>query len=75
MRTVEQILDSFDTSDLPRFNRDQFLVYCNFMMFENNGTNTPPAVVTEQYYRSLFKYIEMLYEEQFEKEFLDNLAS
>ena len=75
MRTVEQILDSFDTSDLPRFNRDQFLVYCNFMMFENDGTNTPPEVVTEQYYRSLFKYIEMLYEEQFEKEFLDNLAS
>lgn len=73
MRTVEQILDSIETFDLPLFDRNDFLLYCHFMMFETDGTNTPPEVVTKQYYRSLYKYIEMLYEEQFE--IINNTAS
>ena len=58
---IEELLDRVDTSDFVGFNRQNFLIYCNYMMFEEGPQ---PTVVLEEYYRSLYKFIEMLYEEE-----------
>ena len=71
-QTVEQIIDSIDTYTLPMFDRADFLLYCNFMMFD---VGRPPTVI-QPYYWTLYKQIEMFYEEQFEKDyFIENLAT
>lgn len=58
---IEEILDRIDTSELVGFNRENFLIYCHYMIFQDGPQ---PSVVLEDYYRSLYKCIEMLYEEQ-----------
>lgn len=64
MRRIDQILDTLDTSQMHKFDRTNFLLYCNYMMF-NTIKSAPPDVPVEEYYRSLYKHIEMIYEEQF----------
>jgi hypothetical protein len=64
MLSIEELLDTVDTSELVQFNKNNFLIYCNFMMFDNDGIKTPPDIKCEEYYRRLFKHIEMLYEDQ-----------
>jgi hypothetical protein len=64
MLSVEQILDIIDTSQMNKFNRTDFLIYCNYMMFITIKT-IPPKVELQPYYRSLYKHVEMLYEDQY----------
>lgn len=64
MLSIEELLDTVDTSELYKFDRANFLIYCNFMIFDNDGVKTPPDIKCEEYYRGLFKHIEMLYEDQ-----------
>ncbi len=64
MLSIEELLDTVDTSGFFQFNKTNFLIYCKFMIFDNDGTTTPPDVICEDYYRTLFKHIEMLYEDQ-----------
>ena len=69
MLSVEQILDSIETYNLPLFDRADFLLYCNFMMFDVGR----PSTFTQPYYWTLYKQIEMFYEEQID--FIENLAT
>lgn len=64
MLRIDQILDYFDTSQMHKFNRTDFLVYCNFMMF-STCKSVPPKVELQPYYRELYKHIELIYNEQF----------
>jgi hypothetical protein len=64
MLRIDQILDTLDTSQMYKFDRTDFLVYCNYMMF-SSSKSIPPKVELQPYYRSLYKHIEMVYEEQF----------
>lgn len=64
MRRIDQILDTIDTSQMHKFDRTDFLIYCNFMMF-STVKSAPPKVELQPYYRELYKHIEMIYEEQF----------
>ena len=68
MLSIEELLDSVDTSDLFQFDRANFLIYCRFMMFDNDGVKTPPDIICKNYYRGLFKHIEMLYEDEIIRE-------
>ncbi len=62
MLRIDQLLDRMDTSQLYMFDRRDFLLYCDHMMF---GTYLPDIQI-QKYYRPLYKHIEMLYEEQFQ---------
>jgi hypothetical protein len=62
MLRIDQILDRIDTSQLHMFDRSDFLLYCEHMMY---GTYLPDIPI-KKYYRPLYRYIEMLYEEQFQ---------
>jgi|688.fasta_scaffold2633327_1 hypothetical protein len=63
MLRLDQILDRIDTSQMYMFDRADFLLYCDHMMF---GVYLPDIPI-QPYYRALYKYIEMLYEEQFQR--------
>ena len=60
MLTIDQILDTLDTSTLPNFDRTNFLIYANYMMF-STVKSIPPKVKCEDYYRALYKQIETMY--------------
>jgi hypothetical protein len=62
MLRIDQILDRIDTSQMYKFDRTDFLLYCNYTMF---GSSLPD-IPTQPYYHSLYKYIEMIYEKQFD---------
>ena len=68
MLRIDQILDRIDTSQLYMFDRNDFLLYCDHMMF---GEYLPDIVI-QDYYRPLYKYVEMLYEDQFQVYVLHN---
>jgi hypothetical protein len=59
MRSIEQILDTIDTSNLHNFDRTNFLIYANYMF--STIKTPPPNVKCEDYYRTLYKHIEKLY--------------
>jgi hypothetical protein len=68
MLRLDQILDRIDTSQLYMFDRHDFLLYCDHMMF---GTYLPDIII-QDYYCHLYNHIEMLYEDQFQKYILHN---
>lgn len=68
MLRMDQILDRIDTSQMYMFDRRDFLLYCEHMMF---GTYLPDILI-QDYYRDLYNYIEMRYEDQFQKYVLHN---
>ena len=51
--------------------RRNFILYCEFMMFDNDINNQPPDMLKyeniKDYFRSLFKHIWSLYEEDFQE--------
>ena len=61
MNTLEQYVDMLETRKFPNFNRANFLIYLDFMLHRKGEQ---PNVETQSYYRSLFKDIEMLIEEE-----------
>jgi hypothetical protein len=63
MLRIDQILDRIDTSQMYMFDRDDFLLYCDYMIL---GTPIPPDITIQHYYRTLYRYIEMMYKKQFE---------
>jgi len=67
MLRIDQILDRIDTSQMYMFDRTDFLLYCNYKMF--NTYKSIPDVPIQPYYPSLYKHIEMVYEEQFQQFF------
>lgn len=69
MLRVDQILDSIDTSQMYMFNRRDFLLYCDHMMFYTYL----PDIPIQNYYYSLYKHIELIYEKQFDDAFLQSL--
>ena len=71
MLRIDQILDRINTSQMYMFDRTDFLLYCNYMMF-STSKSIPPDVPIQNYYRSLYKHIEMVYEEQFNEVFLNS---
>lgn len=62
MLQIDEILDLIDTSQMYMFNRRDFLLYCDHMMFY---TDLPDGPI-QNYYHGLYKKIEKLYEEQFQ---------
>jgi hypothetical protein len=60
MLTIDQILDTIDTSNLYNFDRTNFLIYANYMLFSTTKS-IPPKVKCEDYYRTLYKHIESIY--------------
>jgi len=63
MLTIEQILDTLDTSTLPNFDRTNFLIYANYMF--STIKTIPPDIICEAYYRRLYKHIKKIYDRQF----------
>ena len=68
MLRIDQILNCIDTSQLYMFDRSDFLLYCDHMMF---GTYLPDILI-QDYYHTLYKHIEMIYEKQFNDNFLQS---
>lgn len=64
MKTLEQYVDMIDVKDFSNFNRANFLIYLDFMLYREGEQ---PKVEIEPYYRSLFKTIEMYIEEEMMK--------
>lgn len=60
MRSFEAILDDLDVSQYKDFNRKNFLIYLKFMMMGGDE----PTVETFDYYRYIYKHIEMVWEEE-----------
>lgn len=60
-RSFEQILDSLDLSHRPDFNRKDFLIYLKYMMV---GGEEEPDVEVHDYYRYIYKHIEMVWTEE-----------
>jgi hypothetical protein len=71
MLRIDQILDRINTSQMYMFDRTDFLLYCNYRMF-STSKSIPPNVPIKPYYRSLYKHIETIYEEQFNEVFLNS---
>jgi hypothetical protein len=71
MLRIDQILDRINTSQMYMFDRTDFLLYCNYRMF-GTSNSIPPGVLIQPYYHSLYKHIEMVYEEQFNEVFLNS---
>ncbi len=57
--SIEQILDTIDTSTLHNFDRTNFLIYANYMFATIKSK--PPNVKCEDYYYALYKYIAKFY--------------
>jgi hypothetical protein len=60
MKTLGEYLDMIDVKNLSHFNRVNFLIYLEFMLYRKGDE---PKIETQPYYRSLYKDIEMLIEE------------
>jgi hypothetical protein len=60
MRTISDYLDMIETRNFPNFNRENFLIYLDYMLYRKGDE---PKIEVKSYYRHLYKYIEMLIEE------------
>jgi hypothetical protein len=61
MKTLEEYVDMLETRNFPNFNRANFLIYLDFMLYRKGEQ---PNIETQPYYRALYKDIEMLIEEE-----------
>lgn len=57
---IEKIIDEIKPKP-DDFNKDEFIKYCDFMM--GNETKEPDIIVKD-YYKEMYKYVEMVNEEQ-----------
>ena len=72
MRSVEEILDSMDLNNRPDYNKTNCLNYILFML---TGKDTTPSIYTIEipdYYRYIYKHVEMLMDEEFQQETQNN---
>lgn len=52
MNTLDQYVDMIETRKFPNFNRANFLIYLDFMLYREGEQ---PKVEIEPYYRALYR--------------------
>jgi hypothetical protein len=67
MRSVEEILDSLDVSSFKNYNKDNCLHYILFML-TGNSEKDMSTIEVHDYYRYIYKHVEMLMDEEFQAE-------
>ena len=60
MKTISDYVDMIETRNFPNFNRNDFITYLDYMLYRMGDE---PKIKVQSYYRHLYKYIEMLIEE------------
>ena len=68
MRSITEILDSLDLSHRPNYNRHNCLVYLKYMMYGAGEGEPEPTVEVHDYYRYIYKHVEMVWEQEAQEE-------
>jgi hypothetical protein len=59
---MNKIIDGIDGTQFANWNKKEFTEYCSHMIFD-----TPCNVQTHEWSRSLYKYVEMMWEEDMQR--------
>ena len=64
MRSIPEILDSIDMSSHKNYNRENCLIYLKYMMWGAGQGEPEPSVEVHDYYRYIYKHVEMIWIEE-----------
>ena len=67
MRSIEEILDSLDLSYYDDYDKNDCLLYIIYMM-TGNEIKPISTLKVPDYYRNIYKYVDMLVDEEFQQE-------